>query len=647
MSIENKSIETIRFSAADAVDEANSGHPGLPLGAAPMAYALFKDHLSFNPNEPKWINRDRFILSAGHGSMLQYALLHLYGYNLSIDEIKNFRQLHSKTPGHPEYNYTDGVETTTGPLGQGLATSVGMAMAEARMNEQYPDLIDHYTYVLCGDGDLMEGVGYEACSLAGHLGLNKLIVLFDSNTITIDGRTDIAFSEDIHERFKSMKWDTLKVEDGNDIEAVSAAIREAKTHANPTLIEVKTIIGFGSPNKADSSAAHGAPLGKDETKQMKENFGWDPEKRFFVPEDVQENFNAIRDEKIKHYDEWMKKAEAHEDYKKLEKQLKKEVSEDVLEKLLEVSSGDKATRVHGHAMINKLHESLPNLFGGSADLAGSNKSDVKGAAYFSREVRDAVGIHYGIREFGMCCVAHGINLNGGYFGYGATFLTFADYMKNGLRVGAIMEVPTVMIFTHDSIGVGEDGPTHQPIEQLAMLRSMPGFDTYRPCDGKETAVAYYEAFKSKRPSAIILTRQDLPEIDMDVTDAHKGAYIIRKEKSEKPELILMASGSEVHLAMEVAEELGENVRVVSFLSMEHFNRQDEAYKEMVLPKDVRKRFAIEAAHPMCWYQYVGLDGGMHTIDHYGESAPADDLFKEYGFTIEQLLEKVRAYHENS
>lgn len=647
MSIDKTSIETIRFLAADAVDEANSGHPGLPMGAATMAYTLFKEHLSFNPREPRWINRDRFILSAGHGSMLQYALLHLYGYNLSMEELKNFRQLHSKTPGHPEYNYTEGVETTTGPLGQGLATSVGMAMAEARMNAEYPDLIDHYTYVLCGDGDLMEGVAYEACSLAGHLGLNKLIVLFDSNAITIDGRTDIAFSEDIHARFKSMKWDTLKVEDGNDIQAVSDAISQAKQHGNPTLIEVKTIIGYGSPNKADSSDAHGAPLGKDETKRTKEIFGWDPEKRFFVPEEVQRNFDTLRDEKIKAYDKWLEKAEAHEDYDRLKQQIRREIPEDTLEKLLEVSGGDKATRVHGGAMINKLHESLPNLFGGSADLAGSNKSDVKGAKYFSREVRDAVGIHYGIREFGMCCVAHGINLHGGYYGYGSTFLTFSDYMKNGLRVGAIMGVPTVMIFTHDSIGVGEDGPTHQPIEQLAMLRTMPGFNTYRPADGKETAVAYYEAFKSDRPSAIILTRQDLPELDIDVSEAHRGAYIVRKEQGDKPSLILMASGSEVHLALQVAEELGDDVRVLSFLSMEHFNLQDEDYKERVLPRDVRKRFAIEAAHSMSWHQYVGLDGAMHTIDHYGESAPAEDLFKEYGFTKDQLLEKVREYHENS
>ena len=648
MNIDKRSIETIRFLSVDAVNRANSGHPGLPMGVATMAYVLFKEHLKFNPADPNWLDRDRFILSAGHGSMLQYSLLHLFGYDLSMEEIKNFRQLGSKTPGHPEYGITPGVEMTTGPLGQGLAASVGFAMAEARLaaelNTEENNLIDHYTYVIVGDGDLMEGVSYEACSLAGHLGLNKLIVLFDSNEITIDGRTDLARSEDIQQRFRSINWNTILVEDGNDYQAVNQAINQAKSSDKPTLIELKTIIGYGSINKADSSAAHGAPLGVEEARLTKQAFGWDPDKEFHVPPQVADNYATIVKQKQRDYDDWMERFNALDNKQEVLDRLKTEPGEGMLDGLFSVESVSKATRVHGQTMINALYPYAPYLFGGSADLAGSNLSTIDSADFFSAENRTGANVHFGIREFAMACIVNGITLHGGYRAFGSTFLSFADYMKPAIRLAALMEIPSVFIFTHDSIGVGEDGPTHQPIEQALMLRSIPGMHVFRPADSAETAIAYYQAFTGDRPASILLTRQNLPELSLNMTDGLRGGYVAY-ETGQQPDLIVMASGSELYLAVEAAKALQEEIqiRVVSMLSMELFEQQPEEYKKKVLPDDIRKRFAIEAASRRSWDRYLGLDGDSLTLDRFGESAPGKDLFEHFGFTTEQVTERIRRY----
>lgn len=648
MNIDKRSIETIRFLSVDAVNRANSGHPGLPMGVATMAYVLFKEHLKFNPADPNWLDRDRFILSAGHGSMLQYSLLHLFGYDLSMEEIKNFRQLGSKTPGHPEYGITPGVEMTTGPLGQGLAASVGFAMAEARLaaelNTEENNLIDHYTYVIVGDGDLMEGVSYEACSLAGHLRLNKLIVLFDSNEITIDGRTDLARSEDIQQRFRSINWNTILVEDGNDYQAVNQAINQAKSSDKPTLIELKTIIGYGSINKADSSAAHGAPLGVEEARLTKQAFGWDPDKEFHVPPQVADNYAAIVKQKQRDYDDWMERFNALDNKQEVLDRLKTEPGEGMLDGLFSVESVSKATRVHGQTMINALYPYAPYLFGGSADLAGSNLSTIDSAGFFSDENRAGANVHFGIREFAMACIVNGITLHGGYRAFGSTFLSFADYMKPAIRLAALMEIPSVFIFTHDSIGVGEDGPTHQPIEQALMLRSIPGMHVFRPADSAETAIAYYQAFTGDRPASILLTRQNLPELSLNMTDGLRGGYVAY-ETGQQPDLIVMASGSELYLAVEAAKALQEEIqiRVVSMLSMELFEQQPEEYKKKVLPDDIRKRFAIEAASRRSWDRYLGLDGDSLTLDRFGESAPGKDLFEHFGFTTEQVTERIRRY----
>ena len=648
MNIDKRSIETIRFLSVDAVNRANSGHPGLPMGVATMAYVLFKEHLKFNPADPNWLDRDRFILSAGHGSMLQYSLLHLFGYDLSMEEIKNFRQLGSKTPGHPEYGITPGVEMTTGPLGQGLAASVGFAMAEARLaaelNTEENNLIDHYTYVIVGDGDLMEGVSYEACSLAGHLRLNKLIVLFDSNEITIDGRTDLARSEDIQQRFRSINWNTILVEDGNDYQAVNQAINQAKSSDKPTLIELKTIIGYGSINKADSSAAHGAPLGVEEARLTKQAFGWDPDREFHVPPQVADNYATIVKQKQRDYDDWMERFNALDNKQEVLDRLKTEPGEGMLDGLFSVESVSKATRVHGQTMINALYPYAPYLFGGSADLAGSNLSTIDSADFFSAENRTGANVHFGIREFAMACIVNGITLHGGYRAFGSTFLSFADYMKPAIRLAALMEIPSVFIFTHDSIGVGEDGPTHQPIEQALMLRSIPGMHVFRPADSAETAIAYYQAFSGDRPASILLTRQNLPELSLNMTDGLRGGYVAY-ETGQQPDLIVMASGSELYLAVEAAKALQEEIqiRVVSMLSMELFEQQPEEYKKKVLPDDIRKRFAIEAASRRSWDRYLGLDGDSLTLDRFGESAPGKDLFEHFGFTTEQVTERIRRY----
>lgn len=637
MNLEHLCTQTIRYLAVDAVNQANSGHPGLPMGAAPMAKVLFRDHLRFNPQDPQWLGRDRFILSAGHGSALLYSLLHLYGYDVSLEDLKEFRQVDSKTPGHPEYGETQGVEVTTGPLGQGLAHAVGFAMASKKMAAEHGPLFDTYTYVLVGDGDMMEGITSEASSLAGHLALEKLIVLYDSNNITIDGRTDISFTENVRQRYEAYGWKTFLVEDGTDEEAISQAIAQAKKSNAPSFIEIKTIIGYGSPNKSDSSSVHGSPLGEEETRLTKEATGWPYKENFFVPEEVREAFQKQIQEKIRQYDDWMK------EYDK-QKIVFPEITEDALGALLAVGGGEKATRIHGQVMINELARLYPALFGGSADLAGSNMTTMEGKGFFSAESAAGSNIHFGIREHAMAAMVNGICLHGYYKGYGATFLSFADYMKPSLRLAALMGVPSVFIFTHDSIGVGEDGPTHQPIEQALMLRSIPGMKVYRPADGLETAMSYYQAFTSEQPVSILLTRQKLKELDMDRSEAHRGGYVALWEENEA-ELILMASGSELGLALEAAKKLrGKmDIRVVSMLSMEVFEAQSEDYKEKVLPAHLRKRYAIEAASPLSWYRYLGLDGRCTCLDHYGASGPGDELFKLYGFSVENIIEEILRY----
>lgn len=640
MNLENMSTQTIRYLAVDAVNRAKSGHPGLPMGAAPMAKVLFSDHLRFNPEDPQWLGRDRFVLSAGHGSALLYSLLHLYGYDVSIEDLQAFRQLGSKTPGHPEYRDTPGVETTTGPLGQGLANAVGMAMASKKMAAQYGGLFDNYTYVLVGDGDLMEGITSEASSLAGHLKLDKLIVLYDSNNITIDGRTDITFTENVRARYEAYGWKTFFVADGNDEEAISRAIAQAKKSDLPSFIEIKTIIGYGSPNKSDSSAAHGAPLGEEETALTKKATGWNFQETFFVPEEVRAYFEKIVEEKKKDYADWMEK---HQE----EEISFPSVKEGALEALLAQGPGEKATRIHGQEMINTLGGFIPNLFGGSADLAGSNMTTIEGAGHFSSENPWGKNINFGIREHAMAAIVNGITIHGAYKAFGSTFLSFADYMKPSLRLAALMEIPSVFIFTHDSIGVGEDGPTHQPIEQALMLRSIPGMEVYRPGDGKETALAYYQAFTGEKPASILLTRQKLKELELERDQAHRGGYIaLREEKT--PELILLASGSELALAVDAAKALrGKiDIRVVSMLSMERFDDQEESYKNLVLPQEVRKRFAVEAASSLSWFKYIGLDGDCLCLDQYGSSGPGGELFELYGFTLENLLEKIKRYMNN-
>lgn len=646
MSRTKEAITTLSMLAVDAVNKANSGHPGMPMGAAAMGYALFADHLRFSSSDPQWKGRDRFILSAGHGSMLQYGLLHLFGYDVTIDDIKQFRQLHSKTPGHPEYGHTDGVETSTGPLGQGFGNAVGFAMAQKRAAAVAGELFNSRTYVICGDGDLMEGISYEAASMAGHLGLGNLIVLFDSNSVTIDGSTDITFSESIPKRFEAQGWDVLLIEDGHNPAAISEAIEEAKKGEKPTLIEVRTIIGKGSA-KEGTSATHGSPLGEAEAKAVKERLGLDPEATFVVEDEVREYLQTIIDKKEEEARAWKEAYEQLDSREEIERFFGAELPENILEELLELSGEKKATRQHGREMLLAISRHLPNLFGGSADLAGSNLTDLPGKGYFSKETPEGANIRFGIREHAMAAIVSGIALYGGYHPFGATFLSFADYMKPSLRLAALMHIPLVHIFTHDSLGVGEDGPTHQPIEQLLLLRSIPGFKVYRPGGGRESAAAYALAFSRKEPSAIVLTRQSLPELDIDVSEAYRGGYIVQKEKGERPELILMASGSELPLVMETADLLKEeiDIRVVSMLSMEDFEEQPEEYKESVLPRDVYSRFAVEAASALSWHRYVGLRGAMHCIDTYGASAPGSELFAHYGFTAENIAGEIRAYME--
>ncbi|MBR5291642.1 MAG: transketolase [Clostridia bacterium] len=645
--LDTMAVKSIRFLAADAIDKAKSGHPGLPIGSAPMAYTLWKQ-MKHNPANPSWQGRDRFILSAGHASMLEYALLHLFGYGVTIDDIKNFRQWGSLTPGHPEYGHTVGVEATSGPLGQGIAMAVGMAMAEARMaahfnREGYP-VVDNYTYALCGDGCLQEGVAAEAVSFAGTQKLGKLILFYDRNCITIEGRIESTFDEDVNGRFAACGWHVQELPCGEDMDAVAKAIDVAKAEKDkPSIIIVNTEIAYGTPKQGKANA-HGEPLGEENIKAMREFYQWDYAP-FEVPAEVYAHFDELK----KGYEaEEAKYNQMFEGYKAAYPELYAEWqqwhSAELPQALLKderLTAADKpaATRATSGNVLNVIAEYMPNLFGGSADLAPSNKSELKGKAYFSAEERDGANVHFGIREFAMAAICNGIMLYGGLRAYCATFMVFSDYLKPAMRMAALMKLPVIYILTHDSIGVGEDGPTHQPIEHLASLRAIPDTNLFRPADMKETAGCYMAALQGNRPAAMALTRQNLPQYaETSVEGVLKGGYVLKD--CADPEVIIMASGSEVELAVKAAEmldEKGKAVRVVSMPCTNIFDEQSAEYKESVLPSAVRARVAVEAGCSMSWYKYVGLDGEVVCIDHFGASAPAGILFKEFGFTVENVV----------
>ena len=655
--IEELSVNAIRVLSADAIQKAKSGHPGLPLGAAPAAYELWARHMNHNPKNPEWKNRDRFVLSGGHGSMLLYSLLHLFGYgDLSIDDIKNFRQLDSKTPGHPEYGHTVGIEATTGPLGQGMAMAVGMAMAEAHLaavfNKDGYNVVDHYTYVLGGDGCMMEGISSESFSLAGTLGLSKLIVLYDSNNISIEGSTDIAFTEDVMKRFEAFGFQTIEVEDGNDLGAIGAAIEEAKADKNrPSLIKINTLIGYGCPAKQGKASAHGEPLGEDNVAALKENLGWPCKEAFEVPQEVYDYYKELASDRAKAEDEWNKLfAEYCSKFPEMKEMWDNYYNgydmSDLFNSEEYWAAGDKpeATRNTSGTVLNLIKQHMPNMIGGSADLAPSNKTYMKDAGDFSRDNYAGSNIHFGVREQAMTAITNGIALHGGLRPFAATFFVFSDYTKPMARLSSLMKLPVTYIFTHDSIGVGEDGPTHEPIEQLAAFRSLPNFTVFRPCDKVETSAAWmYAATSKETPTALVLTRQNLPQMPGSSKEALKGGYIIDDSSKAVPDAIIIASGSEVSLAVEAKAELAKkdiDVRVVSMPSMELFEEQSAEYRESVLPDAVRKRVAVEALSDFGWYRYVGLDGAVVSMKGFGASGPAAELFKKFGLTTEAVVKAV-------
>lgn len=654
-SIETRAVNAIRVLAADAVQKAKSGHPGLPLGAAAIGYELWANHLSHNPKNPNWDNRDRFILSGGHGSTLLYSLLHLFGYGLAIEDLKSFRQWESKTPGHPEYGVTTGVEASTGPLGAGMAMAVGMAMAEAHLaavfNKEGYDIVNHYTYVLGGDGCMMEGINYEAFSLAGTLKLNKLIVLYDSNKISIEGSTDIAFTENVLERFKAFGFNVIEVNDGNNLEEIGRAIELAKAEKErPSFIKINTVIGYGSPNEG-SEEVHGAPLGEDNIRAMKERFSWESYEPFFVPEDVYRHYNEKIEQLGKKEEEWNKKFnEYKEKFPEMAELWSKYKNDSLANSLIDdedfwkYDNKPDATRNISGKILNRLSERLPNLFGGSADLAPSNKSYMNGRGDFSSNNYKGSNVHFGVRELAMAAIGNGLVLHG-LRAYVSTFFVFSDYVKPMARLSSLMELPLSFVLTHDSIGVGEDGPTHEPIEQLAEFRAMPNFNVFRPADATETIAAWYSAMTSKHtPTALVLTRQNLPQLEGSSREALKGGYIISDSKKERPDAIIIATGSEVSLGLEakkVLENEGIDIRVVSMPCMDIFEGQPEEYKEAVLPKDVKNRVCIEALSSFGWGKYLGLDGRGIFLDRFGASAPAEVLFKEFGFTVENVVETVK------
>ena len=655
--IEELSVNAIRVLSADAIQKAKSGHPGLPLGAAPAAYELWARHMNHNPKNPEWKNRDRFVLSGGHGSMLLYSLLHLFGYgDLSIDDIKNFRQLDSKTPGHPEYGHTVGIEATTGPLGQGMAMAVGMAMAEAHLaavfNKDGYNVVDHYTYVLGGDGCMMEGISSESFSLAGTLGLSKLIVLYDSNNISIEGSTDIAFTEDVMKRFEAFGFQTIEVEDGNDLGAIGAAIEEAKADKNrPSLIKINTLIGYGCPAKQGKASAHGEPLGEDNVAALKENLGWPCKEAFEVPQEVYDYYKELASDRAKAEDEWNKLfAEYCSKFPEMKEMWDNYYNgydmSDLFNSEEYWAAGDKpeATRNTSGTVLNLIKQHMPNMIGGSADLAPSNKTNMKDAGDFSRDNYAGSNIHFGVREQAMTAITNGIALHGGLRPFAATFFVFSDYTKPMARLSSLMKLPVTYIFTHDSIGVGEDGPTHEPIEQLAAFRSLPNFTVFRPCDKVETSAAWmYAATSKETPTALVLTRQNLPQMPGSSKEALKGGYIIDDSSKAVPDAIIIASGSEVSLAVEAKAELAKkdiDVRVVSMPSMDLFEEQSAEYRESVLPDAVRKRVAVEALSDFGWYRYVGLDGAVVSMKGFGASGPAAELFKKFGLTTEAVVKAV-------
>lgn len=654
--IDKMSANAIRVLSADAIQKAKSGHPGLPLGAADAAYALWAKEMKHNPANPDWFNRDRFILSGGHGSMLLYSLLHLFGYGLKKEDLMQFRQLDSLTPGHPEYKHTKGVEATTGPLGAGMAMAVGMAMAEAHLaakfnKEGYP-VVDHFTYVLGGDGCMMEGITHEAFSLAGTLKLGKLIVLYDSNKITIEGSTDIAFTENVKARFDAYGFQTITVENGNDIDAVAAAIAEAKADlTRPSMIEIKTQIGYGCPGKQGKASAHGEPLGDENIAEMKKNLNWPSEEAFFVPEEVYANYKAISEAKATDEEAWNKLfAEYCAKFPEMKKAWDDEFNMDIAKPLIDdadfwaYEDKPEATRNLSGMVINRLKDKVPGLVGGAADLHPSTKTYMKEAGDFSAEDYSGRNLHYGVREIAMTAIANGLTLHG-LRGFCSTFFVFSDYVKPMARLSSIMNIPTTYVLSHDSIGVGEDGPTHEPIEQLAMLRAMPNFNVFRPADATETIAAWYAAVTSeKTPCALVLTRQNLPQLAGSSKEALKGGYIVSASKKEVPDAIIVASGSEVQLGIGAQEMLaaeGIDVRVVSMPCMELFEAQSAEYKESVLPKAVRARVAVEALIGYGWDRYVGLDGAVVCMNGFGASAPYSKLFPKYGFTAENVAAKVK------
>jgi transketolase len=653
-SIEQLSINTIRFLAVDAIQKANSGHPGMPMGCAPIGYLLYKEIMSHNPNQPKWLNRDRFILSAGHGSMLLYSLLHLSGYNLSLDDLKNFRQWGSVTPGHPEFGLTDGVETTTGPLGQGLSNAIGMAVAEkylaAKFNKYDYTLIDHHIYVIASDGDLMEGVTHESCSYAGHNKLDSLIVFYDCNSITIDGKLDLAMSEDVGKRFEGYGWHVQHVTDVNDLEQLRCAVKNAQSeNARPSIIITNTHIGFGSPNKQDTSGVHGSPLGDEEIKLTKKNLGWNYEEDFYVPAEVAEHFSEVKLSGENLYSAWREMFEEYSKKYPAEAELLDSFSRGTgIEVEIDefTNYGEKAaTRSASGAVINSIAANLPQLIGGSADLAPSNNTYIKAEADFSPADYSGRNFHFGIREHGMASIMNGICYYGGLIPYGGTFLVFSDYLRPAIRLASMSHLRPIYIFTHDSIGLGEDGPTHQPVEHLSSLRAIPGLVVIRPADSNETVYAWKAALKNdKSPTAIILTRQKLRVIDRNkygsADGVLKGAYIL-KEASGGLDSIIIATGSEVEIALDAAEKLeaeGKSVRVVSMPSCELFEMQSDSYKESVLPKKPAKKIAIEAGVSHGWHKYADE---VISIEKFGASAPYNTLYEKYGLTAEAIVEKLK------
>lgn len=658
LSVKEQAVNAIRILSAEAIQKANSGHPGLPMGSAPIAYALWANKMVHNPKNPSFENRDRFILSAGHGSMLDYSLLYLFGYGLTKDDLMNFRQLNSRTPGHPEYGHTIGIETTTGPLGQGIANAVGMALAEtylaAKFNKPGYNVVDHYTYALCGDGCMMEGIESEAASFAGTMQLGKLIVFYDDNEITIEGDTDITFKENVGKRHEAQGWHVQYVNDGNNIAKLNRAIDKAKEVTDkPSLIIVKTVIGYGSP-LAGSHNCHGAPLGADNLAATKKTLEWDCEP-FEIPTSVKRHYSNLAKKGAKAEAEWNQMMEGYKkEYPELYAEYKDWMSgklPDLVDNadLWEFSKPD-ATRNTSGVVLNKLANIIPNIIGGSADLAPSNKSNMKGKGDYSAENRTGANLHFGIREHAMAAIVNGMKLHGGLIPYAATFFVFSDYMKNAMRMSALMKLNIPYILTHDSIGVGEDGPTHQPVEQLVGLRSIPNMKVYRPADGKETTAAWISALTGNKPTALVLTRQNLPQYENSGAVALKGGYILSDSKKETPDCLLIASGSEVELiykAQAVLAEKGIDARVISMPCIEEFEAQSEEYKKSVIPDNVRARVCVEAGSPYSWYRYAGLDGEIIAMNTFGASAPAEQLFDIYGFTVDNVVAKAVAVVEKN